>query len=319
LSRRLVVFSDPGGAKPCLTLAKKWLERDDVLVCSDRHYSFFDYFGIPVRACNGNDAGHVFDGFMPDSLFTGTSYTSRIELDFLAEAGRRGVPSVAFVDHYTGFRERFIADGAIVLPDEIHCVDEEAARLAAEQGLPHQSIRVTGNPYHGFLRNWRTAIPKDSLWQRLGLPPSDAKSVLFAPDPLSNAGGVPKFGTDETAILALLLDALARVEKSFQLLVKTHPNQDPRRLESALDFCPPNVEPFLIGSENDFLLNDLVQHADLVTGMFSNLLVEAHILGARTLRILCGLTINDPLRELRDERPVVTKEDLFDRLCREFA
>jgi hypothetical protein len=50
-----------------------------------------------------------------------------------------------------------------------------------------------------------------------------------------------------------------------------------------------------VPSEKDALLNDLIQHADLVAGMFSSLLIEAELLGAKTLRILCGIMIPDPL------------------------
>ena len=134
--RRLIVFSDPGGAKPCLSIAKKWQESDELLVCSDREYAFFETFGIPVRQCRGEDAHAIFDEFRPDSLFTGTSYTSRIEMDFVREAAKRGIPSASFVDHYTGFDVRFGTADNRFLPYEIHVLDDKAASLAREAGLP---------------------------------------------------------------------------------------------------------------------------------------------------------------------------------------
>jgi hypothetical protein len=44
-------------------------------------------------------------------------------------------------------------------------------------------------------------------------------------------------------------------------------------------------------------LNDLIQHADLVAGMFSSLLIEAELLGAKTFRILAGTQFPDPLEQ----------------------
>ena len=293
--RRLIVFSDPGGAKPCLSLAKTWQASDEVLVCSDRQYAFFETFGIPVRDCRGKEAPAIFEEFRPDSLFTGTSYTSRIELDFVCEAAKRGIPSASFVDHYTGFDVRFESGEARILPDEIHVLDDKAASLAREAGLPESRIRITGNPYHAFLRSWRSQLTKEEVFQQLGIPVSEAKTILFAPDPLSNAGGAEKFGTDEVAILALFLEALGETGKPIQLLIKAHPNQSMDYLKTGLKNLPRNVEVHLVPSEKDALLNDLIQHADLVAGMFSSLLIEAELLGAKTLRILCGSTIPDPL------------------------
>jgi CDP-glycerol glycerophosphotransferase (TagB/SpsB family) len=293
--RRLIVFSDPGGAKPCLSLAKKWQASDELLLCSDRQYAFFEMFGVRVRHCNGLDAPAIFAEFKPENLYTGTSYTSRIEMDFIREAAKRGIPSASFVDHYTGFDVRFGTAEARILPDEIHVLDHKAAALAREAGLPESRIRITGNPYHEFLRSWQSQLTKEEVFQQLGIPVSEAKTILFAPDPLSNAGGADKFGTDEVAILGLLLEALGEIGKPIQLLIKAHPNQSMDYLKTGLKYLPRNVEVHLVTSEKDALLNDLIQHADLVAGMFSSLLIEAELLGAKTLRILCGITIPDPL------------------------
>lgn len=290
--RRLIVFSDPGGAKPCLSLAKTWQASDELLVCSDRQYAFFETFGIPVRDCQAEDAPAIIDEFRPDSLFTGTSYTSRIEMDFVREAARRGISSASFVDHYTGFDLRFESGEELILPDEIHVLDDKAASLAREAGLPGSRIRITGNPYHEFLRRWRSQLTKGEVFQQLGIPVSDATTILFAPDPLSNAGGAEEFGTDEVAILGLLLDALGETGKPIQILIKAHPNQSMDYLKTGLKNLPKNVEVYLVPAEKDALLNDIIQHADLVAGMFSSLLIEAELLGKETFAILVGLKKN---------------------------
>jgi hypothetical protein len=311
--RRLIVFSDPGGAKPCLSHAKTWQASDEVLVCSDRRHAFFETFGIPVRDCRGEDAPAILDEFRPDSLFTGTSYTSRIEMDFVREAAKRGIPSASFVDHYTGFDVRFGTADNRFLPDEIHVLDDKAAELAHEAGLPESRIRITGNPYHEFLRNWQSCLTKQEVFQQLGIPVSEAKTILFAPDPLSNAGGAEKFGTDEVAILKLFLESLGEAGRPTQLLIKAHPNQSMEHLKTGLQNAPQNVEVHLVQSEKDALLNDLIQHADLVAGMFSSLLIEAELLGKKALRILVGFK-KRILFQQTATNPITDKEKLFEHV-----
>ena len=311
--RRLIVFSDPGGAKPCLSLAKKWQDSDELLVCSDRQYAFFETFGIPVRQCRGEDAHAIFQEFQPDSLYSGTSYTSRIELDFLREAAMRGIPSASFVDHYTGFDVRFGTAEARILPDKIHVLDEKAAALAREAGLPESRIRITGNPYHEFLGSWRSRLTKEQVFQKLEIPLSDAKIILFAPDPLSNAGGAEKFGTDEVAILKLFLESLGEAGRSTQLLIKAHPNQSMEYLKTGLKNVPKNVEVHLVPAEKEALLNDLIQQTDLVVGMFSSILLEAELLGKKSLGILVGFKKGIIFQQTATS-PITDKEKLFKQI-----
>jgi len=311
--RRLIVFSDPGGAKPCLSLAKKWQDSDELLVCSDRQYAFFETFGIPVRDCRGENARAIFDEFRPDSLVTGTSYTSRIEMDFVHEAAKRGIPSASFVDHYTGFDVRFGTAEARILPDEIHVLDEKAAALAREAGFPERRIRITGNPYHKFLGSWRPRLTKEQVFQKLEIPLSGAKIILFAPDPLSNAGGAEKFGTDEVAILKLFLESLGEAGRPTQLLIKAHPNQSMEYLKTGLKNVPKNVELHLVPAEKDALLNDLIQQTDLVVGMFSSILLEAELLGKKSLGILVGFK-KSILFQQTATSPITDKEKLFKQI-----
>ena len=312
--RRLIVLSDPGGAKPCLSLAKKWQESDELLVCSDREYAFFETFGIPVRQCRSEDARAIFQEFQPDSLYSGTSYTSRIELDFTCEAKKRGIHTASFVDHYTGFDVRFGTAEARILPDEIHVLDEKAAALAREAGLPERRIRITGNPYHEFLGSWRSRLSKEQVFQKLKIPLSDAKIILFAPDPLSNAGGAEKFGTDEVAILKLFLESLGEAGRTTQLLIKAHPNQSLDYLKTGLKNAPQNVEVHLVKSEKDAFLNDLIQQTDLVVGMFSSILLEAELLGAKTIRFVCGMQTPDLLENKSIGRVCKTMQELLNNI-----
>lgn len=287
--RRLVVFSDPGGAKPCLSQALNWNESDDVLICSDRKYAFFQIFGLPVVECEGVDAVKVISDFNTERLYTGTSYTSSIEFDFIHAAKAAGIHTTSFVDHYTGFDIRFSRGGKRVLPDEIHVIDNKAINYAKASGIRESRLRVTGNPYWTFLRNWKPRLNREDVLSQINLSPDTTRIILFAPDPLSSVGGAVKYGVDEAHILQLLLDSLADIDIRIRVLVKPHPNQRNKFLENKTFKSPSNVELKFIGGECEPILNDLIQNVNLVVGMFSNILGEAKCLGTKSLSILCGM------------------------------
>ena len=280
MPRRLIVYSDPGGAKPCLALAARWAEASEVKTCADRVYRFSDGFGVQVQICRASDWRSIIADFKPTSIFTGTSYTSRLELHFLAEAVRRRIPTAAFVDHYTKFRERFTLDGADVFPDEIHVLDAKAQRLALGAGLPADRIRITGNPYHEYLKTWKSKMSAEDLLQRIGLSSADVPLFLFAPDPLSNAGGATKFGTDESCIVALLLKAIDMQNQPVRLIIKPHPNQNIAMLEKTASEIDTHgrCQVMLAPPESDAYVNELIHQSDLVVGIFSSIILEAELL-----------------------------------------
>ncbi|OGT94679.1 MAG: hypothetical protein A2286_00425 [Gammaproteobacteria bacterium RIFOXYA12_FULL_61_12] len=72
------------------------------------------------------------------TLVTGTGWSSRLEHDARDIARRRGIRSIAVLDHWTNYRERFVRDGSFVLPDELWVVDEYALDIASRTfpGLP---------------------------------------------------------------------------------------------------------------------------------------------------------------------------------------
>jgi hypothetical protein len=315
--RRLIVFSDPGGAKPCLALASRWRGEHELEVYSDREYSFYEGFDVVVGQCEVADVAMIVDSFRPTLLYTGTSYTSSIELRFLDIAMRQGVKTAAFVDHYTRFQDRFILETKLVLPDEVHVLDERARRLAISEGIPEAKLKITGNPYHHYLSVWAPRMSREALfWQTNGTHPPDL-GILFAPDPLTNLGGREKYGIDEGMAFELLLRAARKVGLNATVFVKPHPNQNVDILTRALATVPLKapLDVRILPSESDQYLNEFLFHSDLVVGIFSSVLAESELLGTQTLRILCNLSVPDPMNG-RLHGPAVSD---FEGLCRELS
>lgn len=292
----LFVFSDPGGAKPCLSLTKG-KSNSDILAVSDRDYSFYSDFEVPVRLFKGHPAS-LLDSFVPDLIFTGTSYTSEIERSFIALAKEKGIPCWSFVDHWTDISKRFVnRDGELVLPDLIWVIDDRAKRIGVEEAIDADKLIVTGNPYHYWLADWKPSIIKEEFLKMISHDILGKKLVVFAPDPLSNINGKDIYGFDEltaTAKIVLLLNQHKHEVKNWVILIKAHPNQNINALKDVINYHPSII---VVGPEVN--VNDTIFFADAIIGFFSSFLLEASIMRKPIIRFLNDDLENDPFGDLK--------------------
>lgn len=291
----LFVFSDPGGAKPCLSLAE---ENDllDATIISDREYSFYRDFKTRVTIVS-KDYEKYIETVNPSLVFTGTSYTSDIEKQVIKICLKNNIPCYSFVDHWTPVGNRFKDEkGVIVLPDQIWVVDTRAKQIAISEGINEKKIVVTGNPYHDWLKRWMPSVNKENYFKAIGLPDQNKKILVYAPDPLSNINGKEKHGFDEITATTTLVDLFILNEetlKNWKVLVKAHPNQNREKLKSIISEC----SSFNMLVE-DVDTNNVIYYADVVMGFFSSILSEASIMRKPVLRFLDSGISNDPIAEL---------------------
>lgn len=290
----LFVFSDPGGAKPCLALIEENNIQNAVAV-SDKRHSFYIDFTTKVQILEGNFQ-ELIDLVQPTLIFTGTSYTSNIEKNFIRIATNKNISCYSFVDHWTSFIKRFSGtDGKIILPDQIWVIDKRAKQLAINDGIPADRILITGNPYYEWLKKWKPSITKKLFVKNLGLE-DNQKFLLFAPDPLSNVDGQNIYGIDEISGTLALISLFHNNQIKLQdwiVLIKTHPNQDRIKLESII---PENASFKLLPADVD--TNTVMFYADLVMGFFSSLLIEANIMNRKIIRFFPTPVKIDPIAEL---------------------
>ena len=287
----LFVFSDPAGAKAILAFVKINDIRNYRIV-SDRTYSFFDEFGLDVEKLNPEDVPYTFSEVSPDYVFTGTSYTSDLELKFIALAKNQGINTIAFIDHYTRFKDRFQFQSTEVYPDQIALLDQKAHDIAKKVGLDSYSkLKITGNFYHQYLESWKSSVSKRDFLDRLDLD-AGKKIVVYAPEPLSNVeGAIEKFGFDEITATQHLLRALEGVTDQFNFILTPHPNQKNAALFGVL-------EGLMTVNSGEIQVNDLIYHADWVVGYYSNFLIEAQRMGKTVLRYFHTPPVSDPLQGL---------------------
>lgn len=284
----LFVFSDPGGAKPVLALVELIKSSlSGYRVISDRDYAFFENFSVVVNKPDGLPLD-LLKQFKPDFVFTGTSYTSKIELEFISAANALSIKTYTFIDHWTFMRERFNNNGKEVFPEIILVVDEEAKQIAIDTGLDESKLVIFRNPYHRYLHNWQPKMGKEDLLASIGLSGTQKKIILYAPDPLSNLDGISVFGFDEITATKELNELIESTFADFQFIVNPHPNQNIESLNTVL-----NNKAILVPAGTD--VNTLIFYADIVLGFFSNFLVEASLMNKKIIRYLCRGIENDPL------------------------
>ena len=289
--RGLFVFSDPGGAKPILTLADENISTlTAIKAVSNRKFSFYNEFITKVETPNLTSNIH---DFKPDFVFTGTSYTSDIEIKYIMAAKKNGIPVYSFVDHWTNIRNRFSKGLKTFFPDSIFVLDKRAKEIAIKEGIEIEKLSILPNPYHTFLRKWHPKCNKETFLNDNKIP-SDNVLIVFAPDPLSNAGGIEKFNTDEKIITQEFLKVIDEIKsnKKITIIFKPHPNQN-------IDYVLPTINNFGLSiiSLKDVDTKALLYYSHIVVGIFSNILIEGQILGKEVVRFL-EKSNNDPLEQL---------------------
>lgn len=297
----LLAFSDPAGAKQVLSFAAKYRDLfKSVVAVSDRTYSFYQDFDLSVEDFKIKTSQEWLSSTRADVLVTGTSVPLNLEISLIAEAARRGVASMSFIDHWTNMAKRFRAADSLVLPSWICVIDNRARQIAIADGLPAEKIRVTGNPYYEFIASWEPKINRDDFLMSIGLP-RDALYVLYAPEPLSSFALEKEYGFTELDGIQMIYEAMRPIlgEQVF-IIIKGHPNQ---RHEVFTDYVSKQGDSHLkYFQETD--INTYSYYAESVFGFFSNSLIEAKIMGRLVIRPLMKMREGaiDHLQEMESAR-----------------
>lgn len=257
----------------------------------------------------------------PTVVLTGTSWGRyRPELAFLEAAETLHVPSVAVVDFWSNYLQRFVRpDGEIVFPDRVAVPDEGARQEAAAEGIPGERLAVTGNPYyeellgryHGFGLEQRL-----SFRERVGIG-RKALVVLFVSQPIA-ALYDDQLGYTEKTALAGTAAALEQVAEwlghQIVLAVRKHPREG--HLELPKSTGSVRVVP---AAGEEALAWALA--CDLVVGMNSAVLMQAALLGGRVVSVQPGLEGADllPGNRLGITEPAYTQDDVAPTIFRALA
>jgi hypothetical protein len=265
----LFFFSDPAGAKACLAL-NEILKIENIpgtrRLISNKDYSFYSQFNSKVEVIENKDIPQITkNSGTPDWIFTGTSHPDSSKGFELMVLKIVNAKSYSFIDHWTNFKLRFKLNEELVLPDIIFVLDSKAEKMAVEDGLPKQKIRLFPNPYLEYLKKYtKPTVNRQAFCNTLKIP-IDKKIVLYAPDPISLRSKAEK---NELKVLEELLD-LSR--NNFTLLLKLHPLQPSEKIMKITE----GRSDVKIIADKEFMPVDIFKNVDCIVGFYSNYLLEA--------------------------------------------
>lgn len=192
----LFVAGQYAGGQYLAPLANRWGDASPVswkVVTSGPSANYLKEQGIAFERLTGPPAtcaASVLDATAPSLVVLSASVGDEYERAFVIEAKKRGVPTARALDMWSNYRERFLYDGEMVLPDYILAMDERCAWELEEDGIPSERIRIIGQPYLEQVAAMRPPLGENVLlpgqpiakyWQRnLGYDERDFWTIVFA-------------------------------------------------------------------------------------------------------------------------------------------
>lgn len=154
---------------------------------------------------------HYFDKYNPSLVFS-TSIISKIDIEFMKEASKRGITTVSMPkgwDNITKLLYRFVPDKLLV---QNTLMKEDASR---EQCINTQKISVIGFPQFDWYRKKGFTLPRDEYILSLGLDPN-RKVILFGSE-----GRMAPEGHSIVSYLVTIMDD-SELGVPFSLIVRPH-------------------------------------------------------------------------------------------------
>ena len=211
-------------------------------------------------------------------MLCGTGWGSKFELNGIATARSMKKKSVAFLDHWVSYKERFLLNGDIVLPDEIWVSDKYAQKYAYDI-FPDIHIRLIKNYFFVDIKKEYKKITVNKENQ------IDELNVLFVSD---NINAVVEKDphkrlylnfSDQEIFTHLITNLGALNSKIKKIFIRPHPSEL-KVAEKYYQLINDCIIPCEIGGKGTLL--EEIANNDIVVGGDSMALVVSMICGKKT-------------------------------------
>lgn len=219
--KNLLVAHDAGGAEILCAWMQATGEKADV-VAEGPAAHIFSRESIPTL---NSDAVNI---TTYQRLITGTSYGAPLENRYIELAHSKGIFSIAVLEHWLHYQERFQNCGYLTLPDELWVCDQHARTLALKL-FPDVPVKLQSNWYWEKIRSqvtpgqsghWLLALenrqPRGETWRN---------SIDAALDWLSHSANVKHLTVRPHPIMesSLIQDYLVELERrKFDCKISTY-------------------------------------------------------------------------------------------------
>lgn len=165
------------------------------------------------------------------TLITGTGWASDLEHNARRAASDRGIRSIAVLDHWANYRERFSRNDETILPDVIWVVDASALAIA-RQAFP--SSQITLQPDHYAEQQISNILPVAAT------PPNE---LLYLLEPARSTWGRNEPG--EFQALRYFFERLPQLGLPVDTLIRLrpHPSDPPGKYDG---FLSPTGQPHVL-------------------------------------------------------------------------
>ncbi len=268
-----VVSHDAGGSELLTAYIKKHIDDAQWSLFAKKNSPFED-----IAHRNGLDTHHELDISGFDALFFTTGWQEKVERVFVQKARQLGIPTFAFLDHWSSYRERFDYPNKAWkknLPDFTVLSDKKAERIANEYNFPHP-LRIDNI----YLHNQLTHSHAEEI--------SVTDNLLFLSEP-TDAVAEATYGdknywgfTQESALVEIL-----KHFKKFNcsgLHIRLHPSEKKHQYNSILKKFP-QIKSQIYPADFFPLEKDLLR-SKLIIGFDTMALYTAALLGKPVISYL---------------------------------
>ena len=222
-----IVSNDAGASEILVAYIKEHFEKASWTLYAPYGSAFED-----IASREGLQTQSSLDIYGYDALFFGTGWQKKVEREFVKEAKLLGIPSFAFLDHWSSYRERFDYPDASWrrnLPNFVVVSDEKAEKLAKEYALA-ETLRIN----NFYLQHQLDYLNQEEV------SPSD--NLLFLSEPtqevaLNTYGDENYWGFTQYSALEEILTNFERFGCKG-LHIRLHPAQDKHHYAKVLKKFP---------------------------------------------------------------------------------
>lgn len=273
---------DPGGSRCVLAVAALLAELGDEVHVMNYGFLGRESAHFPVHLV----AEDAFSTQGMDCFCYGSSSTDTYALQLSEQALVRGIPVVHVCDNWSSYRKRITLGDRMLAPDVYCCMDQHALQDAIQEGIPPESLVVTGQP--ALARDLEEASTKRHdpvLRQRYAR--SGHPVFVFVSEPYRKVMGADTARPDhcgftEYEVLPAFADALRHICPEAFVYILPHPKHDKGEMEQLWEAVRGNLHGEVVHSP---LPRDLFAAACGFAGMGSILLYEAWVLGYPVLSL----------------------------------
>lgn len=298
--RILVYAQDAGGAQAIAPVVRRLLGKVPGSVSVLTHLyaeEIFEKAEIPAESLSKRveeipltpkGARSLLEGLSPSLVFCTTSNNLQDASngEIIRASAGMGIPCFSLMDHWKGWSRLHRGENDFAyLPDTLGVIDEAARERGALEGVPAERMEIVGHPHLEELANTGFSDPKK--FRERGVIGGEGVFVctLFT-QPIGNGESL------RPMLEGKRLHAVEKVVRILEKVMKTRGKETvflvhPHPREVALFDAVYESLPFgRLGAETTSL--DLARASNLIMGLNSMILYEAHFLGRTVLSLQLG-------------------------------